>query len=78
MAPAALLVGALTRAAEPPAAPRDHLAVGSSSRFLWHVLRLPSEFFQPAPPADISSRVGINDRVAQLLSRELATQAAGR
>ncbi len=53
------------------------MAVSSSSRFLWHVLRLPVEFFNQRFHGDISNRVGINDRVAQLLSRELATNVLG-
>ncbi|HEY9421967.1 MAG TPA: NHLP family bacteriocin export ABC transporter peptidase/permease/ATPase subunit [Thermoanaerobaculia bacterium] len=53
------------------------LAVGASSRFLWHVLRLPTEFFSQRFAGDISSRVAINDRVAQLLTRDLATNALG-
>ena len=53
------------------------MAVGSSSGFLWHILRLPTEFFNQRYAGDISSRVAINDRVAQLLSRDLATNVLG-
>jgi NHLM bacteriocin system ABC transporter peptidase/ATP-binding protein len=53
------------------------MAVAGSSRFLRHVLRLPMEFFSQRFAGDISSRVGINDRVAQLLSRDLATSFLG-
>ncbi len=49
------------------------LAVSSSGKFLWHVLRLPVEFFTQRYAGDISSRVGINDTVASLLSEDVAT-----
>lgn len=51
------------------------IAVSTSSRFLWHVLRLPVEFFNHRFAGEVSNRVGINDRVAMLLSRDLATNA---
>jgi NHLM bacteriocin system ABC transporter peptidase/ATP-binding protein len=49
------------------------LAVSSSSQFLHHVLSLPVVFFTQRFAGDISARVGINNAVAQLLSRELAS-----
>ena len=40
----------------------------ASSRFFWHVLRLPIEFFDLRYAADVASRTQLNDRIAQLLS----------
>lgn len=48
------------------------LAVEGSSRFLRHLIRLPIGFFLQRTAADVSARVSINDRVASLLSGDLA------
>jgi NHLM bacteriocin system ABC transporter peptidase/ATP-binding protein len=51
------------------------LALASSADFLWHVLRLPIDFFSQRHAATIAQRVGANDNIAQLVSGELATNA---
>lgn len=48
------------------------LAINGSSKFFWHILRLPLEFFQQRAVGDINSRMNSNDSVAQFLSEELA------
>jgi NHLM bacteriocin system ABC transporter peptidase/ATP-binding protein len=51
---------------------RTQIALASASKFFWHVLRLPLEFYTQRSPGEISSRVGINDKVAGMLSGDLA------
>jgi ATP-binding cassette subfamily C protein len=51
------------------------LAVGMSSRFLWHILRLPVTFYAQRYAGEISNRTQLNDQVAEVLSGQLATTA---
>lgn len=49
------------------------LSITTSTRFFWHVLRLPIEFFIQRYSGDINARVSINERVAQFLAGDVAT-----
>lgn len=53
------------------------LATVHSSRFVWHVLRLPIAFYQQRYAGDVSGRVDSNSSVADILSGELATTIVG-
>jgi len=47
------------------------IALSTSASFFWHVLRLPVTFYNQRSAGDIGARVGINDRVANILSEDL-------
>src|SRR5271168_4717798 len=51
------------------------LAVVMISRFLWHVMALPFEFFPQRHAGDIASRVGANEQISRLLSGGIAANA---
>ncbi|SMP58049.1 NHLP family bacteriocin export ABC transporter peptidase/permease/ATPase subunit [Anoxynatronum buryatiense] len=48
------------------------VALSSSGQFIWHVLRLPVEFFQQRSVGDLSMRMQSNDQVAKMLSGQMA------
>ncbi|AMC37052.1 NHLP family bacteriocin export ABC transporter peptidase/permease/ATPase subunit [Janthinobacterium sp. B9-8] len=49
------------------------ISLSTSSRFFWHVLRLPLGFYHQRSAGDIGGRVGISDRVANILSEDLVS-----
>ena len=53
------------------------LAARHSARFVWHVLRLPTPFYQQRYAGDIAGRVDGNSAVADLVSGPLATTVVG-
>ena len=53
------------------------LAISTSGRFLWHVLRLPIEFFMQRYAAEVSNRITSNQSVATVLTGDLATSIIG-
>ncbi len=52
---------------------RIKLAVGMSTRFMWHILRLPVKFYAQRYAGEVSNRASLNNKVAQVLSGQLAT-----
>lgn len=53
------------------------ISLSTSARFFWHVLRLPVAFYQQRSAGDIGARVGIADRVANILSEDVVAGVLG-
>ena len=53
------------------------LALGTSGRFVWHLLRLPLNFYAQRQSGDLAVRAAANETVAGLVAGELATNVAG-
>lgn len=49
------------------------LSVSMSGQFLWHILRLPIGFYAQRFAGEISNRMQLNDKLAEILSGRLAT-----
>ena len=49
------------------------LSIVMVSRFLWHVMRLPIEFFTQRHAGDVATRVGANEQIGRLLSSGIAS-----
>ena len=49
------------------------LTLADSSKFFWHVIRLPMTFFQQRFAGEIASRIAFNESVAGVLSDQAAT-----
>ena len=49
------------------------LTLADSSKFFWHLLRLPMQFFQQRYAAEVASRVNYNESIAGVLSGPAAT-----
>ncbi len=56
---------------------RVKLAVGMSSRFVWHLLHLPIGFYAQRFAGEITDRIDLNNQVADILSGRLITTIIG-
>jgi len=52
---------------------QNRLSVVETSRFVWHLLRLPASYYSQRGAGEVSSRIALNDQVAEILSGRLAT-----
>jgi NHLM bacteriocin system ABC transporter peptidase/ATP-binding protein len=76
MSVTALLIGGLTALQQAGFLRMERaLSLVWGSRLLWHALRLPVEFYSHRSTSEIANRLKVPERLAALLSGELATSA---
>lgn len=51
------------------------LSVAMSSRFVWHLFRLPADFYAQRYAGEVANRIALNDRAADNMSGKLASTA---
>jgi ATP-binding cassette subfamily C protein len=49
------------------------LSVSMSSKFVWHLFRLPADFYAQRYSGEIANRIALNDRAADTMSGKLAS-----
>jgi NHLM bacteriocin system ABC transporter peptidase/ATP-binding protein len=49
------------------------ISIAETSRFMWHLLRLPIEFFGQRYVGDLASRVSLNEQLASIISHQFAS-----
>jgi len=50
----------------------NRLGISTTTKFFWHILHLPMDFFSQRAPGELVARIEINEKVAGLVSGELA------
>ena len=53
------------------------LSLRESSKFFWHILQLPMDFFNQRMSGEISNRIMLNSKIAQVISGQLAENIIG-
>ncbi|NOR87013.1 MAG: ATP-binding cassette domain-containing protein, partial [Bacteroidales bacterium] len=53
------------------------ISVSESSKFFWHIIRLPMDFFNQRMAGEIGSRISLNNNVASAITGQLATSIIG-
>ena len=51
------------------------LSVSMSSKFVWHLFRLPADFYAQRYAGEVANRIALNDRAADSMSGKLASTA---